>query len=149
MAAKRVNIVTCKLVRECPSIQYALRKISQPDDAVGLVLEFLEDADREKMILIALNRKGEPTAIQTISVGTLHSSLVHPREVFKTAILSNSASIILAHNHPSGDPTPSREDIEITKRIKEAGEILGIEILDHIIIGTDGKFSSLKTMGQL
>lgn len=149
MAAKRVSIVTCKLVKECPSISYAQRKISQPDDAVSLVQSFLEDADREMMILICLDRKGQPTTMQTISIGTLHSSLVHPREVFKTAILSNSASIILAHNHPSGDPTPSKEDIDVTKRIKESGQILGIELLDHIIIGCCNNFSSLKSRNML
>lgn len=148
MPAKRVSIVSCKLVKEA-SLLYAQRKISQPEDADSLVRGFLEDADREKMILVCLDRKGQPTVIQIISIGTLHSSLVHPREVFKTAILANSASIILAHNHPSSDPTPSCEDIEVTKRIKEAGEIIGIELLDHLIIGTDGNFISLKKIGQM
>lgn len=148
MVAKRVSIVSCKLVKECPAINYALRKVSQPEDAVTLVQHFLEDADREVMVLICMNRKGEPTALQTISIGTLSSSLVHPREVFKAAILSNAASIILAHNHPSGDPVPSREDIEISRRIKESGELLGIELLDHLIIGYQSHHS-LKSSGQL
>ena len=148
MVAKRVNIVTCKLVRECPSIMYDARKVSSPDDAVSLAKDFLEFSDRERMVLICLDIKSQPTHIQTISIGTLHNSLVHPREVFKAAILSNSASIILAHNHPSGDPSPSREDIEVTKRINEAGNLLGIGLQDHIIIGSNGHYS-LKSNGQL
>ena len=82
-----------------------------------------------------------------VSIGTLYSSLVHPREVFKTAILSNAASIILFHNHPSGDPEPSTEDTTITKRIKEAGTLMGIELLDHVIIGSEGRFYSMKEQG--
>lgn len=148
MAAKRVDIVSCKLVKECAAISYAQRRINAPEDAVGLVRDFLEDADRETIILICLNRKGEPTALHTVSIGTLSSSLVHPREVFKAAILSNSASIILVHNHPSGDPSPSQEDIDISHRIKSAGELLGIELLDHLIIGCQ-RHCSLKQSGQL
>lgn len=148
MPAKRVSIVSCKLVRECPGITYANRKINSPDDAVELLKAYLEDSDREMMIAVYLDRKNQPTAIQTISIGTLSSSPVHPREVFKAAILSNSANVIVAHNHPSGDPAPSQEDIDITKRIKEAGTILGIELLDHLIIGNN-KFTSMKTTGQM
>lgn len=148
MAAKRVNIVSCKLVRECPAIHYANRRISNPEDAVDLIGPFLEDKDREEMIAIYLDRKNQPTAIQTISVGTVSSSPVHPREVFKGAILSNSSYIILAHNHPSGDTCPSREDIEISHRLKEVGELLGIELMDHIIIGHQNHHS-LKTSGHL
>lgn len=148
MVAKRVDVVSCKLVKEA-SLLYAQRKIGQPEDAVSLVKDFLEDADREMMILVCLDRKAQPTHIQTISIGTLHSSLVSPRECYKAAILSSACSIILAHNHPSGDPSPSREDIEVTKRIKESGELLGIELMDHLIIGSNGKYISLKSSGQL
>lgn len=149
MPAKRVDIVQCKLVKEAPSIRYAPRFISSPDDAHGLVKLLLADADREMMVLVCLDRKGQPTHMQTVSIGTLSSSLVHPREVYKAAILSNSGSIILAHNHPSGDPTPSRQDIEVTNRMKEAGELLGIELMDHIIIGHDDRYVSLKSTGRL
>lgn len=148
MPSKRVSIVSCKLVRECPSIMYDERKISSPDNAAKLVGDFLEDADREMMVLLCLDRKSQPTHLQIIAIGTLHSTLVHPREVFKAAILSNSASIILAHNHPSGDPCPSQDDINLTKSIKEAGNLLGIELLDHIIIGCNRHYS-LKQNGQL
>ena len=83
--------------------------------------------------------------MEDISVGGLHSSLVHPREVFKTAVKKSAASMILVHNHPSGEPTPSRDDIRSTKKIKEAGDMVGIRLLDHIIIG-DNKFSSLREL---
>jgi DNA repair protein RadC len=83
-----------------------------------------------------------------VSIGGLHSSIVHPREVFKTAVKRSAASIILAHNHPSGDPTPSQEDISITRRLIEAAKIIGIELLDHVIIG-DSTYCSLKEKGLI
>ena len=114
---------------------YEPRYINTPQDAVHLVEDFLAYSDREKVVAICLDVKNQPTAISTISMGTLHSSLVHPREVFKAAILSNAAGFILAHNHPSGELTPSSDDISVTERIKKAGELLGIDLLDHIIVG--------------
>lgn len=100
------------------------------------------------LIVCCLNTKNEPTSISTVSVGSLNSSIVHPREVFKTAVMSNAASIIIAHNHPSGDITPSKEDKDITLRLKEAGDIIGIKLLDHIIIG-DRNYLSLKEKGHI
>lgn len=146
--AKRINIVSLKMVRE-DSILYANRKISSPNEAVDLLRNLLEDCDREKLIVCCLNSKNEPTDISTVSVGSLNSSIVHPREVFKIAIMSNSASIIVAHNHPSGNAEPSKEDINITKRIKESGKILGIEMIDHIIIGSNNNYKSLKEEGLI
>lgn len=84
--------------------------------------------------------------MEVVIIGTVNSSLIHPREVFKTSILSNASSVIIFHNHPSGDPTPSNEDKNITRRLKEAGQILGIDVLDHIIVADD-KFCSLKEKG--
>jgi DNA repair protein RadC len=84
-----------------------------------------------------------------VSVGDLSSALVHPREVFKPAILSNAASVILAHNHPSGDPQPSPEDCAVTRRLQEAGQILGIEVLDHVIIGDASRWASLREKGLM
>ncbi len=141
--AKRINIVSIKMVRE-GSMLYDIRKISSPKDAATLGKHFLQYADREKVIACCLDTKNQPISMSVISMGSLNSSLVHPREVFKVAILSNAASIILYHNHPSGDVSPSSEDIKITNRIKEAGKIMGIELLDHIIIGTDNNYCSLK-----
>lgn len=144
--AKRVDIVSLKMIKES-SILYGDRKISTPKDAIEIVKVILEDCDREKLVVCCLNTKNEPTSISTVSIGTLNSSIVHPREVFKTAIMSNSASIILFHNHPSGNTQPSKEDISITERIKEAGKIIGIEMIDHIIIGDNEKYTSLKEEG--
>jgi DNA repair protein RadC len=140
--SKRVNIVTIKMIKE-NSILYKNRQISSPQEAVNLVRDFLENSDREQLIVCCLDTKNQPTIINTVSIGSLNSSIVHPREVFKTAILGNSASIIIFHNHPSGDPTPSKEDVNITKRLSESGKILGINLIDHIILG-DKNYISLK-----
>ncbi len=147
MRAKKVDIITLKVVRES-SLLYKPRKIQVPEDAFELIRSFLEDADREMFTVIYLNTKNEPTAIHTVSVGTLNSSLVHPREVFKAAVLVNAASLILAHNHPSNDVQPSREDIEITRKLVDAGNILGVQVLDHIVVGS-GRFRSMKNAGIL
>jgi len=141
MPAKRVEIVKVCLVRES-SFPYAERKIRGPFDAYALLKNFIEDMDRECFIMACLNTKHEPTAIHVISIGSLNATIVHPREVFKAAILSNSSAIILAHNHPSGDPEPSREDREVFEKLKKAGEILRIEVLDYIIVGY-GRYASL------
>lgn len=147
-SAKRISVVSIRMVKE-HSILYRERKISSPSDAAKIARNFLLESDREQLIVICLDTKNQPTAINVVSVGTLSSSLVHPREVFKPAILSNSASIILSHNHPSGDCTPSSEDISVTTRIKESGKILGIELLDHIIIGDMDRYVSVKEKGVL
>lgn len=145
--SKRVDVVRIQIIKES-SILYKGRKVSSPSDAYNLTKGFFECADREQMILCSLNTKNQPLTINVVSIGTLNSSLVHPREIFKPAILSNAASIIIAHNHPSGDPEPSSEDINITHRLKECGKLLGIELVDHVIIG-DEKFVSLKEKGIL
>ncbi|WP_051355938.1 JAB domain-containing protein [Acetobacterium malicum] len=146
-AAKRVNIVSLRMVKE-GSILYDVRRVSSPSEAAGLGRKFLEEADREQVIVCCLDTKNQPVSMNVVSLGTINSSLVHPREVFKTAILSNAASIILFHNHPSGDPEPSTEDINISKRIKEVGELVGIAMLDHVIIGSEDSFCSLKEKGE-
>jgi len=98
-------------------------------------------SDREKFICMHLNVKNQIISFEIVSTGSLTSSIVHPREVYKGAILSNSASVIFMHNHPSGDPEPSIDDMEITKRLEKAGEILGINVLDHIIVSSGGFYS--------
>ena len=145
--AKRINIVSIKMVKES-SFLYQTRTISSPKDAYEMIKEQLEGVDREQFIIACLNTKNEPTNISVVSVGTLNKAIVHPREVFKTAILSNAASIMAFHNHPSGEITPSQQDIQLTNRLYEAGELLGIKLLDHLIIG-DGTFTSLKEKGYL
>lgn len=120
--------------------------IQSPRDAADLLMEQLRYLQKEHFVCLFLNTKNHVIAQETLSMGSLNASIVHPREVFRAAIKCSSASIICAHNHPSGDPTPSPEDIKITRRLLEAGEIVGIDVLDHIVIG-DGKFVSLKEQG--
>lgn len=145
---KRISIVSIKMVRE-GSVLYNVRKISSPADAAELGRRFLEECDREQLIVCCLDTKNQPLSVNVVSVGSLNSSIVHPREVFKVAVLSNSASIVVFHNHPSGDVAPSTEDINVTNRLKEAGKLIGIELIDHIIIGSEGKYCSLKEKGIL
>lgn len=126
--------------------QYAFNEdfyIKRPQDAADILMEEMRYYKKEHMKVIMLNVKCKVIGIEEISIGSLNSSLAHPREIFIPAIKNSSANIILTHNHPSGDPTPSKDDIDITKRIYEAGKIIGIELYDHIIIG-DGVFTSLK-----
>ncbi|GFR34896.1 RadC family protein [Thermobrachium celere] len=118
-------------------------KITCPEDVALLVMDEMRFLTKEHFRVIFLNTKNYVIQVKDISIGSLNSSIVHPREVFLEAIKQSSASIILCHNHPSGDPNPSSEDINITKRLIDAGKILGIEVLDHLIIG-DGKYISLK-----
>nr|WP_205694324.1 DNA repair protein RadC [Clostridium manihotivorum] len=146
-SSKRVNIISIKMVKE-GSLLYSNRNINSPDDAADLLSPFLQDSDREMLVVCCLDSKNQPTLINIASIGTLNSSLVHPREVFKAAILGNAASVIIAHNHPSGDPSPSSEDINITTRLKEAGKIIGIDVLDHVIIGFSNHVS-LKERGVI
>jgi DNA repair protein RadC len=122
--------------------------VRSPYDAAMYMMEEMRYLKKEHFVCLFLNTKNHIIGKETLSMGTLNASLVHPREVFRAAIRSSSASIICMHNHPSGDPTPSKEDIQITQRLVEAGTLLGIEILDHLIIG-DGNFVSLKEQGHL
>jgi DNA repair protein RadC len=119
------------------------RKITDPDSVAGLFMEEMRSLNKENFRILTLNCKGEILSKEQVAVGTLTSALIHPREVFHSAIRKSAQSIILVHNHPSGSTTPSDEDIQITSRLMEAGEILGIEVLDHIIIG-DGTYFSFK-----
>ncbi len=122
--------------------------VNSPADVSRLLMEEMRYYDREHFCALYLDRKGGLLVKEDVSVGGLSSSIVHAREVFKTAVKCSAASIILVHNHPSGDPTPSREDIEITRRLIEAGSIMGIDVLDHLIIGQD-KYCSLKEKGLI
>jgi len=106
----------------------------------------MKDYDREHFRAVFLNTKNQMLKTVTISIGSLNASIVHPREILKPAISVSAATIILVHNHPTGDPTPSREDIEFTRRFAKCGELIGIELLDHVIIGAD-RYQSLKEGG--
>lgn len=122
--------------------------IRSPQDVANLMTEQLRYLQKEHFICLFLNTKNHVIAQETLSIGSLNASIVHPREVFRAAIQRSSASIICVHNHPSGDPAPSSEDIEVTNRLIEAGQLLGIDVLDHIIIG-DQHFVSLKEQGLI
>lgn len=130
----------------CPDLTYAIKS---PDDAVNVGKGFMRihEEPEEYMYMICMNTKNKIIGVFEISHGSVNASIVSPREVFQKALLANAVSIILMHNHPSGDSTPSREDIEVTKRLVEAGKIVGVEVLDHIIVGD--RYSSLKEKGYV
>lgn len=122
--------------------------IVSPQQAAGCVMEFLRHQRREHFITLLLNTKNHIQGYEIVSVGSLNASIVHPREVFCVPVRECAASIILVHNHPSGDPSPSQEDLEVTRRLVEAGRILGVAVRDHLIIG-DGVYFSFKAEGLL
>lgn len=124
------------------------QKISSPDILSQYFMEILRHEQKECFIVTFLDTKCKMMGYKTISIGSLTASIVHPREVYKTAIQKSAHSIIVVHNHPSGDPSPSREDLQITERLKKVGEVIGIPLLDHIIIG-DGIYKSLKEESYL
>ena len=144
---KRIEIVRLKMCRE-DSILYSPRKVSSPEDAVGLVRSIIGESDREMFLVITLDTKNQFNAVDICSIGSVNASIVHPREVFKLAIISNASGILIAHNHPSGITKPSKEDERITERIKEAANIIGIPIVDHLIVGVDSYYS-FKENGNL
>ncbi len=123
-------------------------KITSPRDVYNLLGPSLREEKREHFVAVLLDTKNGVLRTKTVSVGDLSSSVVHPREVFTEAIRHSAASLIVSHNHPSGDPTPSPDDIAVTRRLQEGGELLGIEVLDHIILG-DNRFVSLKEKGLM
>ena len=122
------------------------KKITTPDSAIKTFVEVLDLDKRSEEVfaMLTIDTQSQLTGVFEVSVGNLNSSLISPREVFKRAILNNAYSVLLAHNHPSGIPQPSQDDIQITERLVEAGELLGIEVLDHLIIGSKHNFVSLK-----
>ena len=129
------------------SPQY-MTKIKSPADVYIIIQNIADhlDENREHLIVISMDTKNQIKSIDITSIGTLNANIVHSREIFYTAICHRSASIIIAHNHPSGDPTPSKEDIAVTEKLMEAGKILGIDLLDHVITGK-GRYCSLKDEG--
>ena len=131
----------------CPEVD---RKMNSPEKAAHLARHFLRlhEQTEEYLYMICMNVKLEMTSVFELSHGNVNSSIVSVREMFQKALLANAVSIIVMHNHPSGDPTPSREDIQVTKRMVDAGDLLGVQVLDHIIIGRPG-FSSLKEKGYI
>ena len=133
MDETKLNVVRVKLIDDTPLFGNEL--IQTADDAIFLMQKELRNCDRETFCALHLNAKGKPLSMSVVSVGSLNSTLVHPREVFKASILSNAAAVIFMHNHPSGDLTPSEDDKRTTKQLEKAGKILGIRVVDHIIVG--------------
>ena len=144
-----LSILNLKVVKE-KEINYNSnwtdKKINSPEKVAEVAINVLElhEQAEESFYIFTLDTKNKITGIFEVSKGSLNSSIVHPREVFKRALLQNANSIILLHNHPSGDPTPSGEDIDITNRLIEAGDLLGIRVLDHLIVGDQSNYISFK-----
>ena len=142
------RVVNIRMVRE-PSL-YSEDRITCPEDAVKAIAKDLATYDREVFAVLNLKTNGQPINLNICSMGTLDASVVSPREVFKSCILSNSAAFIAIHNHPSGSITPSQEDKDVTKRLLSCSELLGVKMLDHIIIGGEGgRTYSFKNNGLL
>ncbi len=137
---KYIPIYQVTLVRD-GSVKTNDKNLTTPRQAFEILKDYFGDTDREHFVIILLNTKNKIIGINTVSIGSLSASIVHPRELFKSAMLCNAASVVLSHNHPSGDPAPSQEDLEITRRLIDAGKVLGIDIRDHIIVGDDIFFS--------
>jgi DNA repair protein RadC len=147
---KGVQIAACvELGRRLASHQEEVRPVIRtPEDVAYMLMPELRDSRKEHFKALMLDVKNRVLKTVTVSVGTLDSSIVHPRDVFKEAVAMSAAAIIVAHNHPSGDPTPSPEDRQITARLCEAGRVMGIEVLDHVVLG-DGRWVSLKQLGWM
>lgn len=137
-----VPVCRVQLVRETSRVLKAV--IEDVDDAAEALGEHLAGADREHLAILMLDAKNQLLGVHTVSIGVLTGALVTPREVFKAAILANAASVIVGHNHPSGDPTPSPEDYLVTERLRASGELLDIPVADHVVLGAHGSFTSLR-----
>lgn len=120
--------------------------VRRPEDLAGVLRDEFRGLDRERFIALYLDARHRVRALETVSVGSLNASLVHPREVFKPAIALSAAAVIVAHNHPSGDPRPSGDDLELTSRLDRCGELLGIALLDHLVVG-DADITSIREYG--
>ena len=145
----RIPLYRVALVRDSSESILKRKPAQNSIMVVELVRAVLGDTDREHFLVVMIDGKNRPIGVNVVSTGSLTASLVHPRETFKPAILSNAAAVILAHNHPSGEATPSAEDEEITRRLVDAGAILGIRVLDHIIVGEPGSYYSFLDRGVL
>lgn len=148
MKKQTVPIIRLQMVKDGEMI-YSGRKMDSPKDAAALVKRFLGEMDRECVVVCATDTKLNPTYIQLVGMGAVNYCPVSIPEIFKSALLSNAANILLFHNHPSGDVTPSREDIQLTRRVLEAGQLLGIPLMDHMILGEGEIFYSFRENGNI
>ncbi|HIJ80405.1 MAG TPA: DNA repair protein RadC [Desulfuromonadales bacterium] len=139
----RATMETLEVREEVAAYLQADRRYTSPEQ-VAQIFSFLHNEAKEHFFTVHLDGKNRILCLDLVSVGSLNQSIVHPREVFKTSLSTSAAALLLVHNHPTGDPTPSAEDIAITRRLKEAGEIIGIKVLDHVIVGTEGYLSFVE-----
>jgi DNA repair protein RadC len=147
--AKAMQIAAAfQLDKRCRMAEYEKTPVKTARDVYEYAKPLLAEKEKEHIMVMYLDTKNRINKHETVSMGTLNSSLIHPREIFKTAIKENTNAIIVAHNHPSGDPTPSKDDRDITKELYAAGELLEIQMLDHVIIGKDNYYS-FKERNQL
>ena len=145
-----LQFINFKIIREKPNRYDCERIVKGPEDIARVFFSLgLHEYPEERMFVLALNSKNKIDGVIQVAQGGLNVAAVSPREIFSKALLVNANSIILAHNHPSGDPTPSEEDIRLTERMVEAGRLLGIKVLDHVILGVDDEYISLKKNGNL
>jgi DNA repair protein RadC len=149
--AGAARLLSClEMSRRAAAWPAASRPLVQTaSDVVALCSAQMRGLDREHFWALALNTKNRLLRLVEVSVGSLNASIVHPRELFKEAVRVSAASLVVVHNHPSGDPTPSGADLQLTRRLVRAGDVLGIELVDHVVIGDGGTHVSMREMGAL
>ena len=138
-----VPLVKIYMVKE-KKLPYGKESIDHPQKVVKLARQLLNGVDKEHLLVIPVDAAAKPVGIEIVSIGSLNGAVLEPREVFKHAILSNAAGILIIHNHPSGNVIPSEEDCRVTERVRQAGDLLGIPVLDHIILGDEEMYLSMK-----
>ncbi len=143
-----VPLYTTRLVREHTFHFQTRDHVRSPADAAAVLQTYFQDRDREEFVVAFLDTANTMIGLHVASVGGLAASIVEPRQVFKAAVLANAAAVLLAHNHPSGNPEPSREDVAVTKQLVEAGRVMGIPVHDHLILTGDG-YTSLAERGVM
>ena len=144
----KIDIVRIEMIRD-GTLDYGKKTIKGPQDLVELGLTFIKNADREMFLLVSLDTKNHINCIHVVSIGTVNACLVSPREILKVAILSSASKVAFIHNHPSGDVEASDDDIRITERVAQCGELFDIQLLDHVIISDDGSYQSFLEKGLL
>ncbi len=135
-----VQLVRLYAVKE-KELPYGKKELNDSAKVVELSRQILKNQDREYILAIAMDARTKPVAVEIVAIGTVNQAVIEPRDLFKHAIISNAAGVVMVHNHPSGNPSPSEEDYKITAKINDAGRLLGIPLLDHIIVGDDSYFS--------
>jgi DNA repair protein RadC len=146
MSNYRIPMYKISMIRD-GSVCAERTVVTRSQDLSPILEEYFKGHDREEMLAVLLDAKHKIIGLHAVSIGSM--SIVHPRETFKAAIVGSAAAIILAHNHPSGDSTPSQEDRQLTTRLKECGALLGIPVLDHLVIGDGGHYASFADRGEL